>query len=597
MNTTNISGELVRVQAAILKAGATWIAGETSVSRLSPEVRARLVSPRPIGPIPPGKPLPPPPPLPIVFDWSNLDGKNYVTSVKMQDGGTCTVYASTAAMESSVICAGEANTTIDLSEHSIISSPDGCSGNLHGIAAFIQNTGLPPESWFTGSLASAKPGWKDETYKVVDWSCYYPTTIDEVKALLIDNGPVVTTMNAPDDFFYYKSGVYKNTTATSGGFHAVLLVGYDDGLQAFHCKNSWDTDWGEQGFFHLAYSEFKSPVINFGWDIHTYRGTIPPPYFKEVEVGLNQDSRLEVFLIGRNDRIYQRTQTQPNGSWCAERPLTGSAKQIAVASNQDGRLEVFYIGTSTALFHNWQIKPNGSWNGESYFGGNAKQIVVGRNQDGRLEVFYVGVDDKIYHKAQTAPNSGWGGEVALGGLAKQIAVASNQDGRLEVFYVGTSTALFHNWQIKPNGSWNGESYFGGNAKQIVVGRNHDGRLEVFYVGVDDKIYHKAQTAPNNGWGGEVALGGLAKQIAVASNQDGRLEVFYVGTNTALFHNWQIKPNGSWNGESYFGGNAKQIVVGRNQDGRLEVFYVGVDDKIYHKAQTAPNSGWGGEARL
>ena len=506
MTTTEISDELVRIQAAIRNSGATWIAGETSISRLPPAVRAGLASPRPTGPIPPGKPLPSSlPPLPAAYDWSNLNGKNYVTSAKMQDGWTCTAYASTAAMESCAIRAGEADTTINLSEHSIISSPDGCCGNLHGIAAFIQNTGLPPESWFTGSLASAKPGWKDETYKVVDWSCYYPTTVNQVKALLINHGPVATTMNAPADFHYYRSGVYKNTIATSGEFHAILLVGYDDALQAFHCKNNWGTGWGEQGFFHLAYSEFKSPVINFGWDIHTFNGTIPPPYFKEVKVGSNQDGRIEVLLIGRNSRIYRKAQTAPNSGWGAQIALGGSAKQIAVASNQDGRLEVFYIGTSTALFHNWQVGPNGSWSGENYFGGNAKQIVVGRNQDGRLEVFYIGVDDKIYHKAQTAPNSGWGAQVALGGSAKQIAVASNQDGRLEVFYIGTSTALFHNWQVGPNGSWSGENYFGGNAKQIVVGRNQDGRLEVFYIDVDDRIYHKAQTAPNNGWGGDGRL--------------------------------------------------------------------------------------------
>jgi hypothetical protein len=594
-----VSVELAKVREALRKTGATWTAGETSISRLSPEAFARLTGPRPIVPAVPGKVLPTPlPPLPSTYDWTNLDGKSHVTPAKMQDGYSCTAYASTGALESQAIRAGEADTTIDLEEHAIICSPDGCCGNLHGIAAFMQKTGLPPEGWFGASLSSARPGWQDETYRVVDWSCYYPTAVDEVKALLINYGPVATTMNAPLDFQrHYTGGVYRNTTATSGDFHAVLLVGYDDAKGAFHCKNSWDTGWGENGFFWLDYREFKSSVINFGWDIHTYSGVTPPPYFKQVEVAADQDGRLEVLSIGRDDRIYRNAQVKPNGSWAGTVPLAGWAKQVAVGTNQDGRLEVFYVGTSTALYHNWQVQPNGAWNGESHLGGNARQLVVGRNQDGRLEIFYVGVDDKIYHNAQTQPNGGWGGEAALGGSAKQIAVASNQDGRLEVCYVGTSTALFHNWQVKPNGNWNGEVYLGGNAKQAVVARNQDGRLEIFYIGVDDKIYHNAQTQPNGGWGGEAALGGSAKQIVVASNQDGRLEVFYVGTSTALFHNWQVKPNGNWNGEAFLGGNAKQLAVGRNQDGRLEIFYVGVDDRIYHNAQTAPNGGWGGEARL
>jgi hypothetical protein len=609
---TNIATALAKAQEAIRKAGAQWIAGETSLSKLSDEARARLISARPTGPTPPGKPmLSPLPPLPAAFDWMNRDGKSCISAVKLQTDGSCTACASTDALESCAIRAGLADTGINLAERAIVGTPEACCGNLHGIAAFLQATGLPPERWFTSNAASALPGWRDETFKVVDWACYYPTSVDEVKALLINSGPVVTTMNATGEFMsFYKGGVYKNTNATSGGFHAILVLGYDDALQAFHCKNNWGTSWGESldgqpwdkspaggGYFRISYSEFKAKVVNFGWDIHTYVGATPPPYFNAVQLGANQDGRLEAFMIGKDSKLYRRAQAQANGAWDIEKPLAGAALQLAVASNQDGRLEVFYVGTNTALFHNWQVKPNGAWSGESYFGGNAKRIALGRHQDGRLALFYVGMDDKLYRRAQTEPNSGWGSEAALGGLGKELAVASNQDGRLEVFYVGTNTALFHNWQVKPNGSWSGESYFGGNAKRIALGRNLDGRLELFYIGMDDRLYHRAQTAPNSGWGNEVALGGLAKELAVATNQDGRLELFYVGTNTALFHNWQVKPNGAWSGESYFGGNAKQMALGRHQDGRLQMLFLGVDDKLYQKAQTRPNSSWTEAAKL
>lgn len=150
------TAELTRLQAALQRAGATWTAGETSISGLSAEARAKLMSPRPAGPFPPGKPLPRPlSSPPAAYDWSYLNGKNYVTAPKMQDGGTCTAYASTAAMESCAIRSAEADATIDFAEHAIIESPDGCCGNLHGIAAFIQNTGLPPRR---GSrAASQKP--------------------------------------------------------------------------------------------------------------------------------------------------------------------------------------------------------------------------------------------------------------------------------------------------------------------------------------------------------------------------------------------------------------------------------------------------------
>ncbi len=153
------TAELTRLQAALQRAGATLDrSGETSISGLSAEAmsgnscRRDQRRPQP----PPGKPLPRPlSSPPAAYDWSYLNGKNYVTAPKMQDGGTCTAYASTAAMESCAIRSAEADATIDFAEHAIIESPDGCCGNLHGIAAFIQNTGLPPRR---GSrAASQKP--------------------------------------------------------------------------------------------------------------------------------------------------------------------------------------------------------------------------------------------------------------------------------------------------------------------------------------------------------------------------------------------------------------------------------------------------------
>jgi hypothetical protein len=288
----------------------------------------------------------------------------------------------------------------------------------------------------------------------------------------------------------------------------------------------------------------------------------------------------------------------PELQWWGEFLFGGSGKQIVIGQNADSRLEVFYVGTNNDLYHRWQLTPNGLiWSAETRFpSDSAQQIAVGRNADGRLEIFYVGTNNDLYHNWQVAPNGGWAGETRFpGDSAKQVAVGNNADGRLEIFYVGTNNDLYHNWQVAPNGAWAGETRFpSDSAQQIAVGRNADGRLEIFYVGTNNDLYHNWQVALNGNWAGETRFpSDSAQQIAVGRNADGRLEIFYVGTNNDLYHNWQVAPNGGWAGETRFPNNsAKQVAVGANASGALEIFYVGTNNDLYHNWQVQPIAGFG-----
>jgi hypothetical protein len=65
----------------------------------------------------------------------------------------------------------------------------------------------------------------------------------------------------------YTSGIYSRThNSNYSGSHAVLLIGYDDANQCFIVKNSWGADWGESGFFRIAYSELTS-LTYFGEEV------------------------------------------------------------------------------------------------------------------------------------------------------------------------------------------------------------------------------------------------------------------------------------------------------------------------------------------
>jgi hypothetical protein len=119
----------------------------------------------------------------------------------------------------------------------------------------------------------------------------------------------------------------------------------------------------------------------------------------QVAVGRNQDGRMEAFVIGPDNKVYQSWQTAPNSGWSDWKQLSdGIAKSLTVSRNKDGRMEVFAIGNDNNIYHIWQTAPNSGWsNWQRLPGGtSAQDLTVGINADGRMEVFAVGTDSKVY---------------------------------------------------------------------------------------------------------------------------------------------------------------------------------------------------------
>jgi len=82
-----------------------------------------------------------------------------------------------------------------------------------------------------------------------------------MKISLVNSGPLSVSFEVYPDFMHYSGGVYYHSQLTDqfNPFeltnHAVLLVGYgtDDttGEDYWLVKNSWGTQWGEDGFFRI----------------------------------------------------------------------------------------------------------------------------------------------------------------------------------------------------------------------------------------------------------------------------------------------------------------------------------------------------------
>jgi len=76
---------------------------------------------------------------------------------------------------------------------------------------------------------------------------------EEIKAELFLNGPLEVDFTVFEDFSYYKSGVYRHVYGGIAGGHAVKLVGWgtEDGDDYWLIANSWNEDWGENGYFKI----------------------------------------------------------------------------------------------------------------------------------------------------------------------------------------------------------------------------------------------------------------------------------------------------------------------------------------------------------
>ncbi len=94
------------------------------------------------------------------------------------------------------------------------------------------------------------------------------TYISEIRNELFNYGPVETGFLVYLDFMNYAGGIYRKNSDYLIGGHAVRLQGwgYDTSTTTWYwiVANSWDTTWGEKGFFRFEMNNccnFESNII------------------------------------------------------------------------------------------------------------------------------------------------------------------------------------------------------------------------------------------------------------------------------------------------------------------------------------------------
>ncbi|EYB96042.1 hypothetical protein Y032_0154g3005 [Ancylostoma ceylanicum] len=85
-------------------------------------------------------------------------------------------------------------------------------------------------------------------------SYFLPNNERTIRQEIYKNGPVVTGFKIYQDFSYYKKGIYVHKWGLQTGAHAVRVIGWgkENGTDYWLIANSWNTDWGEDGYFRIV---------------------------------------------------------------------------------------------------------------------------------------------------------------------------------------------------------------------------------------------------------------------------------------------------------------------------------------------------------
>lgn len=116
----------------------------------------------------------------------------------------------------------------------------------------------PPEDAFRDAM----------NYKVAE-SMSVPVDVDEMKKALADGYPIITGLKLTQRFFnpgptgQIRTPDPDDPQSAAHGLHAMLIVGYSDHNQCFIYRNSWGTDWGDQGYCYVPYDYGGNSEYNF----------------------------------------------------------------------------------------------------------------------------------------------------------------------------------------------------------------------------------------------------------------------------------------------------------------------------------------------
>jgi C1A family cysteine protease len=208
-----------------------------------------------------------PPPdqtVPDTYDWNALEK---ITAVKNQGQcGSCWAFAATSNIESVWMISKNltASNFSPLAPQQIVdcSTRDGGCNGGNPASAFkyvISAGGLVTEASNPYQAEDQNCAFNPDDVEASITNYKYATKSnneEEMKTATATVAPLVICVDA-SNWQFYTSGIMKASQCGTSVNHCVQITGYDTSSSTpyWTVRNSWGTDWGEQGFIRLEYGQ------------------------------------------------------------------------------------------------------------------------------------------------------------------------------------------------------------------------------------------------------------------------------------------------------------------------------------------------------
>jgi len=204
---------------------------------------------------------------PMDNDWC---AQGYCTAVKDQGQcGSCWAFSATEALESAIALAGQAIPTLAPEQIVDCDSTDGgCNGGdpRSAMNYLVIAGGQDTESSYPYTAGGGQSGTCNFAQSSVAGMLSGPQDVGDgdesaLQSFLQNNGPPSVCVDA-SSWSSYTGGVM--TSCGCNIDHAVQATGISSqfGTPAYIVRNSWNTDWGVNGFIYLATGQNTCCVAN-----------------------------------------------------------------------------------------------------------------------------------------------------------------------------------------------------------------------------------------------------------------------------------------------------------------------------------------------